>query len=148
MRRLVAPRGRPPKQGEILSIERAIKFAPSMYESLDARSRETGITVAELIRRAIAADLAGTVEPPPTPENVLTLELPPDLYSKLTAFAKTKAIKNLPDFIEHLALRALEVKPSTFHKFFYDDADDAADALAMDRANRKTEQPKKDTKAA
>jgi hypothetical protein len=40
-----------------LSEERQIKFAPSMYQRLVERSHETGISVAEQVRRAVANDL-------------------------------------------------------------------------------------------
>ena len=50
-------RGRPKKQGEILSEERAIKFSPSMMEQLQKRSAQSGVSVAEQVRRAVAAQL-------------------------------------------------------------------------------------------
>lgn len=60
LRRQNNPVGRPKKEGEILSEERAIKFAPSMMERLQGRSEDTGVTIAEIIRRAVAKDLEGS----------------------------------------------------------------------------------------
>lgn len=42
-----------PHEGEPLSEERQIKFQPSMMEELRLVSRETGLTVAEVVRRAV-----------------------------------------------------------------------------------------------
>ncbi len=49
--------GRPRKEGEILSVERPIKWAPSIYERMTEISRESGVSISEFVRRAVAEKL-------------------------------------------------------------------------------------------
>lgn len=56
------PVGRPKSGKEVLSVERPIKFAPSMYEKLQEASSKDGVSVAEKVRRAVQKEF-DTSEP-------------------------------------------------------------------------------------
>jgi SOS-response transcriptional repressor LexA len=56
MRRTIPQRGRPKKEGEVLT-NRSFSFAPSVIERLDHMAGESNISAAEHVRRAVAAYL-------------------------------------------------------------------------------------------
>ena len=58
------PAGRPPKQGELLEVERGIKFTPTMYGLLQDRQEKTGVPIAEQVRRAVERDFSGNSAAP------------------------------------------------------------------------------------
>jgi predicted DNA-binding protein len=53
----MARRGRPTKWGEGL-VSFSLRLPPAQMEYLDARADETGATVAELLRRIVAEEMA------------------------------------------------------------------------------------------
>lgn len=123
---------------EYYDVSTTVKLSESMLARLQERKAQTGVPIATQLRRAIERDLAATAtpEPEPLPDNVIAVELPPELHKRVAAFSESVGIKSLSDFVAFVLRRAVSVDRRETMTFLYGDfykSGEAARAAEQER---------------